>query len=74
VSGPTDFDVVGLGNALVDVLAHADDAFLAAHDRVKGSMTLIDAQQAERLYGAMGPGIEVSGGSTANSLPGPIAP
>jgi len=70
VSGPADFDVVGLGNALVDVLAHADDAFLAAHDRVKGSMTLIDAEQAERLYGAMGPGIEVSGGSTANSLVG----
>jgi sugar/nucleoside kinase (ribokinase family) len=63
-------DVVGLGNALVDVLAHEDDDFLAVHDRVKGSMTLIDAEQADRLYDAMGPGIEISGGSVANSMVG----
>ena len=63
-------DVVGLGNALVDVLAHADDDFLVAHDLVKGSMALTDADQATRLYGAMGPGIEISGGSVANTMVG----
>ena len=42
------FDVVGIGNALVDVIAHADDAFLAEHDLVKGSMTLIDTDRARR--------------------------
>lgn len=64
------FDVVGLGNALVDVLSHEADAFLAAHGLVKGSMTLVDAAQASRLYDAMGPGVEISGGSVANSMVG----
>ena len=63
-------DVVGIGNAIVDVLVHADDAFLAVHDIVKGSMTLVDAERAEFLYRDMGPGIEVSGGSAANTLAG----
>jgi sugar/nucleoside kinase (ribokinase family) len=63
-------DVVGLGNALVDVLAHAPDDFLVAHGLVKGSMALTDADQATRLYASMGPGIEVSGGSVANTMVG----
>lgn len=63
-------DVVGLGNALVDVLSHEDDAFLAGHGLLKGSMALIDAEQATRLYGAMGPGTEISGGSAANTMVG----
>ncbi len=65
-----DFDLVGIGNAIVDVLAETDDNFLAAHDLVKGSMTLVDARTAERLYHAMGPAIEVSGGSCANTIAG----
>ncbi len=62
------FDVVGIGNAIVDVLAHADDAFLADHGLVKGAMTLIDADTADRLYGVMGSAIECSGGSAANTI------
>lgn len=64
------FDVLGIGNAIVDVLARTDDAFLAAHGLIKGTMALIDAEQAERLYASMGPGIEASGGSCANSIAG----
>jgi sugar/nucleoside kinase (ribokinase family) len=63
-------DVVGIGNALVDVLTHEDDAFLDAHGLVKGSMTLVDSERAEALYAAMGAGIEVSGGSAANTISG----
>lgn len=63
-------DVVGVGNAIVDILAHADDDFLAAHGLMKGAMTLIDAARAEALYQAMGPAIEASGGSAANTLAG----
>lgn len=60
-------DVVALGNAIVDVLAHADDAFLEVHGMAKGMMTLIDADRAEEIYRAMGPGVECSGGSAANT-------
>jgi sugar/nucleoside kinase (ribokinase family) len=63
-------DVVGIGNAIVDVLAHADDAFLAKEGLTKGTMALIDAARAEQLYGRMGPGIEVSGGSAGNTMAG----
>ena len=63
-------DVVAIGNALVDVLANADDALLAEHGMVKGSMDLIDTERAERIYAAMGPGIEISGGSAANTMAG----
>ncbi len=63
-------DVVAIGNALVDVLAKTDDAFLAAHDIAKGSMTLIDEVRALHLYDAMGPAIEVSGGSAGNTATG----
>ena len=61
------FDVTAIGNAIVDVLAKADDALLAKHNLAKGAMSLIDATDAERLYGIMGPGREVSGGSAANT-------
>lgn len=64
------FDVVAIGNAIVDVLARADDALIAAEGLTKGSMRLIDADEAERLYGAMGPAVEMSGGSAANTLAG----
>ena len=63
-------DVVGIGNALVDVLTHEDDAFLEAHGLVKGAMTLIDTDRAEELYSAMGAAIEMSGGSVGNSIAG----
>ncbi|MHA1536649.1 MAG: adenosine kinase [Alphaproteobacteria bacterium] len=63
-------DVVGIGNAIVDVLAHAEDRFLEDHGLTKGAMTLIDGAQAETLYESMGPGIEVSGGSVANTMAG----
>src|SRR5713226_6270528 len=63
-------DVVGIGNAIVDVLAHADDAFLATHGLAKGAMTLIDAARADALYAVMGPGIEASGGSAGNTMAG----
>ena len=63
-------DVVGIGNAIVDVLSHASEEFLVRHDLPKGAMTLIDADQADRIYDAMGPGVEVSGGSAANTIVG----
>jgi len=63
-------DVVGIGNAIVDVLVQADDAFLDDHGLSKGTMALIDEGQAERLYAAVGPGLETSGGSAANTLAG----
>ncbi len=66
----TRFDVVGIGNAIVDVLAHAEEATLAALGLAKGAMTLIDAREAETLYAQMGPGIECSGGSAANTIAG----
>lgn len=64
------FDVLGIGNAIVDVISRADDAFLAKHTLTKGSMMLIDEARADTLYGAMGPGIEVSGGSCGNTMAG----
>lgn len=66
----TRYDVVGIGNAIVDVLAHADDEFLVRHDMTKGSMALIDTATADKLYAAMAPGIECSGGSAANTIAG----
>ena len=69
-SDPKRFDVVGIGNAIVDVLVQADDAFLSDHGLHKGTMALVDEAQAERLYAAVGPGLETSGGSAANTLAG----
>lgn len=66
MSEPT-LDILGIGNAIVDVIARADDAFLAARGLPKGGMRLIDAAEAERLYGEMGPGTESSGGSAGNT-------
>lgn len=63
-------DVVGIGNAIVDVIAHADDAFLARQGLAKGTMTLVDERRAEALYAEMGPGIESSGGSAGNTMAG----
>jgi sugar/nucleoside kinase (ribokinase family) len=67
------FDVVAIGNAIVDVIARADDALIEAEGLAKGSMRLIDAGEAARLYAAMGPAVEMSGGSAANTLAGMAA-
>ena len=67
---PPRFDVVGIGNALVDVIAHAAEDFLASHDLVKGSMTLIETERAVQLYGALTGAVEMSGGSAANTMCG----
>ena len=69
VAAPS-FDVVGIGNALVDVIAHAGDAFLDEHALVKGSMELIDTDRAVHLYRALGSAVEMSGGSAANTMCG----
>jgi sugar/nucleoside kinase (ribokinase family) len=67
---PAAIDVAGIGNAIVDVIAHADDAFLEREGIVKGAMTLIDDARADALYARMGPGIESSGGSAGNTMAG----
>jgi len=64
------FDVLGIGNALVDVLSTETDDFIGQHGLVKGSMTLIETDTAEALYAAMGDKTEASGGSAANTLSG----
>src|SRR5262249_25971440 len=61
-------DVVGIGNAIVDIIGRCDDAFLARHGYPKGSMQLVDAAGAAKLYDAMGPAVEISGGSGANTI------
>jgi len=63
-------DVVGIGNAIVDVIATADDAFLEQHGMTKGSMMLIDEQRAEQIYQAMGSTVITSGGSAGNTIAG----
>ena len=63
----TRFDILGIGNAIVDVVAPADHGFLSKHDMHPGSMALIDAERAEALYAAMPAGQESSGGSAANT-------
>tara|TARA_R110002110_G_scaffold12692_19_gene60262 strand:- start:2400 stop:3395 length:996 start_codon:yes stop_codon:yes gene_type:complete len=64
------YDVAGIGNALVDVIANADDKFLVANGIEKGGMTLIDAARADELYAKMASSIETSGGSCANTIAG----
>lgn len=64
------FDVVGIGNALVDVIAHHDDVFIEKHGLVKGSMTLIETDRAVSLYRSLGSTVEMSGGSAANTMTG----
>jgi len=66
----TRYDVLGIGNALVDVLAHSTDDFLTENGIAKGAMNLIDAARATDLYGRMEPAVEISGGSAANTMVG----
>ena len=63
----TTFDILGIGNAIVDVVARADNTFLSRHDMRKGAMILVDAEQADAIYAAMPPGEESSGGSAGNT-------
>jgi sugar/nucleoside kinase (ribokinase family) len=69
VTEPT-LDIIAIGNAIVDVIARADDAFIEAEGIDKGSMRLVDTETAEGLYGRMAAGIEASGGSAANTVAG----
>src|SRR3954454_9950170 len=64
------YDVLGIGNAIFDVLVQADEAFLARHGMTKGSMALIDEARAAAIYRDMGPATEMSGGSGANTIVG----
>lgn len=66
----TRFDVLTIGNAIVDIIANSDEAFLVKENIIKGAMNLIDADRAEHLYAAMGPAIEASGGSAGNTAAG----
>jgi len=66
----TRYDVIAIGNAIVDIMAASDDATIERLSLNKGGMTLVDAEGARRLYDAMGPAKEVSGGSAANTLAG----
>lgn len=70
VARDTEYDVVGIGNALVDVIAHAPDTFVDEHGLVKGSMDLVDTDRAVQLYQALGSAVEMSGGSAANTMCG----
>ncbi len=70
MSEPGDIDVIAIGNALVDVIAHEDDGFLAKFGLAKGTMHLIDEERAQSLHDAMGPGMQISGGAAANTAVG----
>jgi sugar/nucleoside kinase (ribokinase family) len=67
---PDLYDVAAIGNAIVDVIAPAEDAFLEAQGIAKGAMTLVDQAQSQALYARMAPGVEASGGSAANTIAG----
>jgi sugar/nucleoside kinase (ribokinase family) len=67
---PARFDVLGMGNAIVDVIARAEDDFIISEGLTKGTMQLIDTRRAHDLYARMNPGIETSGGSAANTMVG----
>src|SRR5262245_23269920 len=64
------YDVLGIGNAIVDVIARAEDDFLVQQGMHKGTMALIDEARAQAIYAAMGPAVESSGGSAANTIVG----
>ena len=64
------YDVLGIGNAIVDVIARAEDDFLLKHGMHKGGMALIDEGRAQKIYGAMASAVEISGGSAANTIVG----
>ena len=68
--GTIRFDVAGIGNAIVDIIGRCDDDFLARHGLPKGHMRLIEAADVQKLYGEMGPAVEASGGSAANTIAG----
>ena len=67
------YDVLGIGNAIVDVIARTEDDFLISNNLAKGSMRLIDEPEAERLYEAMGPATIISGGSASNTVAGVVS-
>lgn len=69
-SPPPSYDVCAIGNALVDIIAESSDAFLKTHNIAKASMTLADAERCATLYDSIGPAVEVSGGSAANTVAG----
>jgi len=64
------YDVIGIGNAIVDIIGRCDEAFLAEVGVSKGSMRLVDADEIQKIYSAMGPAVEISGGSAANTISG----
>ena len=70
---PKALDIVAIGDAIVDVIATAEDCFLETHGLAKGSMQLLSPAEADALYAAMGPAREISGGSAANSMAGVAA-
>jgi sugar/nucleoside kinase (ribokinase family) len=66
----TKFDVLTIGNAIVDIISHCEDSFLESHGILKGAMNLVDAERAQMLYAKMGPALEASGGSAGNTAAG----
>jgi sugar/nucleoside kinase (ribokinase family) len=64
------FDVIGIGNAIVDIIGRCDEAYLAKIDAAKGSMRLVGADDVKKIYTTMGPAMEISGGSAANTIAG----
>lgn len=64
------YDVTGIGNAIVDIIGQCDDAFLAKIGKTKGAMMLVDADEIAKIYSDMGPAVEISGGSAANTIAG----
>src|ERR1700686_5389660 len=64
------YDVLGIGNAIFDVLVQTDEGFLSRHGMTKGGMALIDEARAASIYRDMGPAVEISGGSAANTIVG----
>ena len=66
----TKYDVLGIGNAIFDVLVRTDEGFLERHGMTKGGMALIDEARATSIYRSMGPATEMSGGSAANTIVG----
>jgi sugar/nucleoside kinase (ribokinase family) len=65
-----DFAVLGIGNALVDVISSVDDEFITAHDFPRGATTMVDLERAEAVYADLPPAQEISGGSCANTIAG----
>jgi sugar/nucleoside kinase (ribokinase family) len=65
-----DFDVLGIGNALIDVIASVDDTFIDAHDFPRGATTMVDLERSEAVYADLPPAQEISGGSCANTIAG----